>query len=584
MVQVNIIIFLYNIIKFWSVTKGLDSIRKKYGISKNSTIEIKIPICLTTVKRYIKIYTESDTVKHVLMKNDNDLSYINKVFSMSHDNIYGIGNLSTKQKLWNIVHTSLKKSIDLDKLVEIMNEPQNIHLLTYKCNFTYNYGDINDDNEISFYIMNIWSKYCFGKNVDVKLYSKTRNAIINILKKVFYGQRTNYIPYFGYLCATLRSWIYKNQINEMKEMIEKMMVTVEEKSFLGNFKQLIMNIEDIEYDQLKQKIITDNVLLSFLVFDFLNSFLQTAIMNISLKCPRVESKSDFELKSDHVSDHVSKSESESKQFNDRLELFAVSIKESFLFPFRMRENDQTGDLVLLNLIDSNVLFSYGPRACIGQTFTNRFYREFCKIYLDFDFIKVDPLPIIRSKDSNIPRIESKNIIKIKYSKDYLKKNLGYAEHKNLKKFYKVETIFEDISLFNYLIASISDIVQKISVESKIDYLLVSEARGFLLSAVSLNTGVPLIIARKKGRLAGETVSISYKKQYDEIETIEILTRDLTDKKIIILDDGIASGETTRAQDSLVRSLGGEVVSVIVCIKHSYTELNYNGPIHYIFDL
>lgn len=44
------------------------------------------------------------------------------------------------------------------------------------------------------------------------------------------------------------------------------------------------------------------------------------------------------------------------------------------------------------------------------------------------------------------------------------------------------------------------------------------------------------------------------------------------------------GETTRAQDSLITYLGGKVISVIVCIKYSYTELKYNGQVHYIFDL
>lgn len=558
MVQVNIIIFLYNIIRHWSIAKGLDSIRKKYNISNDtSTIEIKIPF----LERCIKIYSDSDNVKQILMKKEYDLSYINKVFSKSHNNVYGIGNLSTQQNLWNIVHTSLKKANDLNKLVEIMNDPQNIHMLTYKCNFTYTYKDY-ETNPISNYVMNIWSQYCFGKNVDVKQYSKIRNQIVCTLKKTFYGQKTNNIPYIGYLVASIYSWIYKNQIHEIKEMIQGMIE--EEGSFIWNFKQQIIQ-EDTEFDSMKQQIITDNIILSFLVFDFLDSFLQTAIMNISLKYPCTNPGSD--LGSEEL-------------VHKRFELFSDSIKESFLFPFRIRENSQTNDIVLINMVDSNLLFSYGPRACIGQMFTNKFYREFCKIYSDFDFVKVDDLPITRSTDSNIPFIVSKNVIKISYSKDYLKKNLSFAEHKNLKKFYKVETIFEDISLYNYLISSISSIVHKY----KVDYLLVSEARGFLLSGVSINLGIPLIIARKKGKLAGETMSIKYKKQYDDTETIEIMKRDLCGKKIIILDDGIASGETTRAQDTLIRTMGGEIVCAIVCIKHSYTELKYDGKVHHIFDL
>ena len=76
----------------------------------------------------------------------------------------------------------------------------------------------------------------------------------------------------------------------------------------------------------------------------------------------------------------------------------------------------------------------------------------------------------------------------------------------------------------------------------------------------------------------------YKKQYDDFETMEISKRDLTDKRIIILDDGIASGVTTMAQDQLIQSMGGKVVCVIVCIKHSYTDLKYRGEVYNIFDL
>lgn len=567
MVLVNVLTFLYHIIRCWSVTKGLDYIRTKYNIPKNGTIEIKIPF----FQKYIKICSENNSVKHILNNKDYDLSYINKVFSVSHSNVYGIGNLSTQDNLWNIVHRSLKESIDINKLLDIMNDQENINMLTYKCNFTYTYGD--DTNPIFSYVLTIWSQFCFGKNVDIKQYTKIRNSIIDTLKKVFYKQKTNYIPYVGYALALIRSRIYKKQLKQINDMIENIMENIEENSFIWNFKQRIQQIGNVE---LEKKIIIDNVFLSFLVFDFLNSFLQSAIINISLKCPNAELLLGL--------DSGLESELESESFKKRFELFNDSIKESFLFPFRIRENKQTGDIALINLIDSNMLFSYGHRSCIGQVFTNRFYREFCKLFSDFDFIKVDELPIIRSDNSNIPFIISKNIIKIKYSKDYLKKNLCYAEHKGVEKFYFVETMFEDLSLYNYLITSISDIIEKFKNDCKIDYLAISEARGFLLSTVSRDINIPLLISRKKGRLAGDTVSISYKKKYDEIETIEIRKRDLTNKNIIILDDGIASGETTKAQDELIRSLGGKVVCAIVCIKHTYTELKYDRIVHHIFDL
>jgi adenine phosphoribosyltransferase len=93
----------------------------------------------------------------------------------------------------------------------------------------------------------------------------------------------------------------------------------------------------------------------------------------------------------------------------------------------------------------------------------------------------------------------------------------------------------------------------------IDYVAGIEARGFILgAALAYNLGLGFIPIRKKGKLPGKTVSQSYDLEYGS-DTIEIHEDAIEKgKKVLIIDDLIATGGTALGAIALVEKIGGVV--------------------------
>lgn len=101
-----------------------------------------------------------------------------------------------------------------------------------------------------------------------------------------------------------------------------------------------------------------------------------------------------------------------------------------------------------------------------------------------------------------------------------------------------------------------------------DYLILPEAYGFLWGgAVSSSVGKPPILARKKGKLAGELVSAEYKTEYST-DTLYMHKIDLTGKKVWFVDNIFATGGTYEACKSLVEQCGGTLTGGAV-IDHIF---------------
>ena len=84
-------------------------------------------------------------------------------------------------------------------------------------------------------------------------------------------------------------------------------------------------------------------------------------------------------------------------------------------------------------------------------------------------------------------------------------------------------------------------------------------------------------------MAGEVYSVQVKKKYDSVETLELSKNtNLEGKKIIIIDDGIASGNTINGIYELgMQAKANNIKYLIVAIRHHYTECNYNKtPIYW----
>ncbi len=130
-------------------------------------------------------------------------------------------------------------------------------------------------------------------------------------------------------------------------------------------------------------------------------------------------------------------------------------------------------------------------------------------------------------------------------------------------FRDVTSVLEDAEGFKLAIDTMQDLVKDL----EIDAIVGAESRGFIFGApIAYNLGKPFHLIRKKGKLPCETIEESYDLEYGSA-TIEIHKNSIKPgQKVLLVDDLIATGGTTKAMINLVEKLGGEVAGVLVLIE------------------
>ena len=130
-------------------------------------------------------------------------------------------------------------------------------------------------------------------------------------------------------------------------------------------------------------------------------------------------------------------------------------------------------------------------------------------------------------------------------------------------FRDVTSVLQDAEGLHLAIETMQDLVKDLEV----DVVAGPESRGFIFGTpIAYNLHKPFVLIRKKGKLPCETVSIDYALEYGTA-TIEMHKDSIKPgQKVLIVDDLIATGGTTKAMIDLVESLGGEVVGIVVLME------------------
>jgi adenine phosphoribosyltransferase len=99
-----------------------------------------------------------------------------------------------------------------------------------------------------------------------------------------------------------------------------------------------------------------------------------------------------------------------------------------------------------------------------------------------------------------------------------------------------------------------------------------ESRGFLVAApLAYAIGSGFAMVRKQGKLPGKTVRYTYDLEYGS-DTIEVQEDAIAPgKRVIVLDDLVATGGTMRAAIELVQQRGGTVAAAACIIELGFLQ-------------
>jgi adenine phosphoribosyltransferase len=135
-------------------------------------------------------------------------------------------------------------------------------------------------------------------------------------------------------------------------------------------------------------------------------------------------------------------------------------------------------------------------------------------------------------------------------------------------FWDITTLLKDPTCFRETIKQLANFYRN----KKIDVIVSNEARGFIIGApLAYELGVGFVPIRKKGKLPYKCIDLTYNKEY-ESDTIQIHEDAIAkDQNVLIIDDLLATGGTTKANIDLVEKLGGKVAGVGVLIELGYLD-------------
>jgi adenine phosphoribosyltransferase len=130
-------------------------------------------------------------------------------------------------------------------------------------------------------------------------------------------------------------------------------------------------------------------------------------------------------------------------------------------------------------------------------------------------------------------------------------------------FKDITTVLKDGSLFR---ASVDLFLEECR-GKKIDKVVGIDARGFLFgSAVAYELGIGFVPLRKKGRLPYKTETAAYTLEYGEAEMELHIDAIEQGEKVVLIDDLLATGGTSASAVTLIKKVGGDLVSAIFLIE------------------
>jgi adenine phosphoribosyltransferase len=123
-------------------------------------------------------------------------------------------------------------------------------------------------------------------------------------------------------------------------------------------------------------------------------------------------------------------------------------------------------------------------------------------------------------------------------------------------FRDITPLLQDNALFSRVVDEMTEPWESV----KIDAILSIEARGFIMAgAIAYKLGAAFIPMRKPGKLPGETYKVSFDLEYGKTEMF--IHQDALDnhKRVLIIDDLLATGGTALAAIDLINMFENKTI-------------------------
>lgn len=144
--------------------------------------------------------------------------------------------------------------------------------------------------------------------------------------------------------------------------------------------------------------------------------------------------------------------------------------------------------------------------------------------------------------------------------------------RNIPDFPKKGIMFRDITTAIKDPAAFREIVDyfyNVYKDQEIDYIAAIESRGYIFGApLAYKLNVGLVIIRKPGKLPAEVEKIEYDLEYGT-DSLEVHKDAIEEgKKVLIIDDLLATGGTVCAACKLIEKIGGVISGMAFLIELS----------------
>jgi adenine phosphoribosyltransferase len=135
-------------------------------------------------------------------------------------------------------------------------------------------------------------------------------------------------------------------------------------------------------------------------------------------------------------------------------------------------------------------------------------------------------------------------------------------------FKDITTLLKDKDAFRQAVDNLCSSFES----SHVDQVVCVESRGFIFGApVAYHLEAGLVPVRKPGKLPAKTNQVTYELEYGT-DTLEIHEDAIKEgDKVLIVDDLLATGGTTKATIELVEKLGGKIVGIAFLIELTFLD-------------